>query len=202
MIGYLVKDGQVVARHSTTIEGLERAATLAGAALVYPAPELEGNDTVDLREVYLKAGQVFKRPPRPSRTHRWDSTLYAWVDDLEKARELKNAEINAARLTANRSTFEFAGKPISCDELSRGDIDGVNGIVSLLGAMPPDWPGAWKAADNTYVPIPDVATWTAFYGAMVAQGTANFAHAQALKALLALATTAEEIDAITWETAT
>jgi hypothetical protein len=118
--------------------------------------------------------------------------------ELPAFKARKNAEINGARLVANRLTFTFAGKEISCDELSRGDIDGVNGIVALTGALPPGFPGAWKATDNSYVPIPNVTTWIQLYGAMVSKGTANFAHSQSLKAQLEAATTNEEVEAIQW----
>lgn len=110
----------------------------------------------------------------------------------------KNAEINAARLAANFSTFTHAGKQISCDQLSRSDIDGTNGFVALYGALPPGWPGGWKAVDNTYVSIADAATWKAFYSSMFAAGNANFAKSQALKTQLDAATTAEEVAAIAW----
>ena len=110
----------------------------------------------------------------------------------------KNAEINAARLAANLSAFTHAGKQIACDQLSRSDIDGTNGFVALYGALPPGWPGGWKAVDNTYVSIADVAAWRAFYSSMFAAGNANFAKSQALKTQLDAATTAEEVAAIAW----
>jgi hypothetical protein len=137
--------------------------------------------------------------PRPSPIHILDAGGQ-WVDPrtLADLKLTKNAEINAARLAANRGTFTFAGKQIACDELSRSDIDGFNGIVSLTGTLPPDWIGFWKTADNDYLAIPDVATWTGLYAAMVAQGQANFAHSQALKAALAAAATAAEVEAIVW----
>ncbi|MEW5893393.1 MAG: DUF4376 domain-containing protein [Pseudomonadota bacterium] len=116
-------------------------------------------------------------------------------DELKAA---KNAEINLARAMANTSTFDHGGKTFSCDQLSRSDIDGVNGYVALYGALPPAFPGAWKAVDNTYLPIADVDAWKVFYTAMVAQGAANFAHAQELKAQLAAATTPEAVAAIVW----
>lgn len=75
------------------------------------------------------------------------------------------AGLIAARNAANFSTFPHAGKAIACDQLSRSDIDGTNGFVSLYGALPPDWPGGWKAVDNTYVPISSVADWEAFTAA-------------------------------------
>ena len=110
----------------------------------------------------------------------------------------KNAYINESRLKANRSTFTFNGKVIACDELSRSDIDAVNGIVSVTQALPENWAGAWKTVDNSYVVISNVAAWINFYKAMVAQGTTNFAHAQTLKTQLATATTTEEVSAIKW----
>lgn len=117
---------------------------------------------------------------------------------LEDIKATKNAEINAARLKANRSTFPFGDKLIQCDELSRSDIDAVAMTVARTGALPAEFPGGWKALDNSIVPIPDVATWDAFYGAMVDQGTANFNKAQALKGQLKAAKTPEEVEAITW----
>ncbi|MCG3177408.1 MAG: hypothetical protein MOGMAGMI_02382 [Candidatus Omnitrophica bacterium] len=120
------------------------------------------------------------------------------VTPLPELKAAKNAEINQARAAANTSTFPHDGKTFACDALSRSDIDGVNGYVALYGALPPDFPGAWKAADNSYYPIPDVAAWKAFYASMVAAGSANFAHAQTLKAQLAAATTAEAVAAIVW----
>lgn len=120
------------------------------------------------------------------------------VPTLDEQKAFKNAEINAARAVANTSTFTHGGKTFSCDQLSRSDIDGVNGYVALYGALPPGFPGAWKAVDNTYLPIADVDAWKVFYTAMVAHGAANFAHAQELKAQLAAATTPEAVAAIVW----
>lgn len=117
---------------------------------------------------------------------------------LEQLKAAKNTQINAARLTANRGTFAHGGKTFACDELSRSDIDGVTSFVTLSGSLPPGWPGGWKAVDNTYLAISTVDEWRQFVASMVAAGNANFAHAQALKAQLAAATTAEEVAAITW----
>lgn len=117
---------------------------------------------------------------------------------LADIKAAKNAEINAARAAANTGTFIHDGKAFSCDALSRSDIDGMNGYVALYDALPPGFPGAWKADDNSYYPIASVAAWKAFYASMVAAGTENFAHSEALKAQLAAATTAEEVAAVVW----
>lgn len=142
----------------------------------------------------LPAGVTDK--PRPSKNHIWQGGN--WVVDLGRLKASKNTEINAARLSANRSTFTHADKVFACDELSRSDIDGANGMISNLGALPPGWPGGWKAVDNTYLPITTVAEWKAFYSSMFAAGAANFARAQTLKGTLAAATTAAQVAAIVW----
>ena len=120
------------------------------------------------------------------------------VPDIEALKLAKNDELNAAWQAANTSTFPHAGKVFGCDVLSRGNIEGANGIISLLNALPPGWPGVWKAEDNTYLSITTVGEWSAFYGAMFAAGGSNFAHAQQLKQQLDTATTATEIEAVKW----
>lgn len=129
----------------------------------------------------------------------WDGEVFTPPPvDLVALKAAKNAEINAARLAANFSTFPYADKAIACDQLSRSDIDGTNGFVNLYGTLPPGWPGGWKAVDNTYVPISSVDGWKAFYSSMFAAGNANFAKAQALKTQIEAATTPEEVQSITW----
>lgn len=129
----------------------------------------------------------------------WDGkALVPPAVDLEALRAAKNDEINAERERRTFDSFTHAGKVISCDTLSRSDIDGTNGYVALNGAFPSVWPGEWKCADNTHLPITTVAEWKAFYSAMVGAGSALYAHAQELKEALAKATTAEEIAAVVW----
>jgi hypothetical protein len=135
----------------------------------------------------------------PTKFHKlkWINGDARWVDGraLEQLKAHKNAEINAARLAANRSYFVYLGKKVACDELSRSDIDAVNGVVTLLGIVPI---AQWKTIDNTYVPISDKAAWIQFYMAMVQQGQQNFDHAQSLKVRLEAAEDAESVAAIVW----
>lgn len=130
-----------------------------------------------------------------------DSAL-EWIETapLEDLRAAKNAAINTWKLEANNSYFDFGGKRIAYKDADRVEIQAINNVVLLTGAMPthPDWPKAWKAIDNTWVPLPDVQAWTAFNLAIADRGTAHFKRAQELKAALALATTPADIDAITW----
>lgn len=165
-----------------------------------PAPP--GLDPAEGTSLRKLAAPVLRDRPSPTARARWlDTPAPVWVETatLAELKATKNDEINAARLLANRSYFDFAGKQIACDEVSMLDIQSVNAEISLTHAMPDEWPGAWKTKDNTYAPIPDVATWTGFIKAMVSRGTAHFQRAQELKVRLAAATTAEEIAAITWQ---
>lgn len=106
--------------------------------------------------------------------------------------------VDVAWLAANQSTFEFAGHSIQADQVSRSNIDGTASYVALWNALPPDFPGFWKAADNTHIPMTDIATFKAMVAAMVATGIANFAHAQERKAAIQAATTKAALAAISW----
>lgn len=123
------------------------------------------------------------------------SELWEYLN-IDEFLEKKLEEINKSRIDANNGTFNFSGKAISCSNDGRTNIDAINGIVSLTGAMPNDWVGVWKAEDNSYISIPDVATWTSFYGAMVAQGIANFTQSETLKAQLNAAYNANDMQAM------
>lgn len=141
-------------------------------------------------------------PPPDGEVHTWvfdeSAGRYRRILTLDRLRALKSQEINEWRLQANRGNFTFSGKQIQCDEVSRSDIDGVSSIVSLTGQLPATFPGQWKCADNTYLPIPDTETWRALVAAMVAKGTEHFAHSQALKAYLQTCSTPEQIEQIHW----
>ncbi len=157
-------------------------------------------DGVTSGQFYVIDGELMPLPPRPSDLHEWTATGWQLIGGaLGTAKAAKNAEINASRLAANQSYFEFSGKQITADPLSRGDIDAVNGYISLTGQMPPNWIGAWKTADNSWIPVADVATWTDFYSAMLNQGSVNFAKAQTLKAAVIAAQSIAELEAIKWD---
>lgn len=120
------------------------------------------------------------------------------ADELAALKAAKNEEINRWRDEANGSTFPHLGKHFAVDGLSFRDIASTAGYIGLFGAFHPDFPGGWKASDNTYLPMPTVEDFKAFYAAMVDQGTGNFNHAQALKAALGEATSATQVAAIAW----
>lgn len=125
----------------------------------------------------------------------YNAALNAEITALKIA---KNNQINTWRAEANQTYFTHQGKRIACDQLSRSDIDAVAANISLTGAFPAGFPGAWKAIDNTYIMLPNIAAFKLMYESMTLQGTTNFGQSQSLKATLAAATTVEQINAIIW----
>jgi hypothetical protein len=118
--------------------------------------------------------------------------------DIEALKAELNEKINQWRFEANQTSFTHQGKTIACDPLSRSDIDGVANSISLTGAFPQGFPGAWKAVDNTFVLLPDVDAFKAMYASMTLQGSINFGRSQELKAAVSSATTQEELKALSW----
>lgn len=147
---------------------------------------------------YFADGMHHPVPAQPSRNHvfNWDTKVWEDPRTLQQLKDAKTDEINAASLKANTSTFPYLGKRFQVDAVSRSYIEGANGAFMHHQGPPPDWPGGWKAEDNTYIPINTLEEWVAFYGAMVSAGTANFNHSQSLKAQLEAATTPEEVAAV------
>lgn len=154
-------------------------------------------------QFYIDGFTPVAMPPRPSEHHEFNYATKQWEDPrtLADLKAAKNDAIDRARAAANGTTFTFQGRAIAVDALSKADIMGAHGDW-LTGQAPAGWPGGWKSKDKgpagepLYVAIPDLATWLEFYRAMVAQGTANFNHSQALKAQLAAAQTPAEVAAI------
>lgn len=150
------------------------------------------------------------QPPSQGNYQRWDgvqwSTLEYYpgtspsdiLENLNKAKLEKIQQINLWRATANQTYFTHQGKQIACDQLSRSDIDAVAANISLTGTFPAGFPGAWKAMDNSYIMLPNIAAFKAMYESMTLQGTTNFGQSQALKTQLAAATTLEQINDIIW----
>jgi hypothetical protein len=120
------------------------------------------------------------------------------TDSIEALRTRKSAEINAAWIRADSTAFEYSGEQFraGADDVLR--LNSINGYISLMNEMPPDWIGAWKTMADTYIALPDVDSWKPFYTAFVMKGVTNYLAAQGLKARLAAAETADEIAAIVW----
>lgn len=199
MITFLVhtSNGRILAV-GTTIDEAAALSNISGTSnsVILNVPP----GTQPTKHYISEEGEVTEISAQPTATHTFDYDTKTWVDprSLAGVKDSQKALINTWRATANQTSFTYSGKNIACDQLSRSDIDAVNGEISLTGSFPAGWPGGWKAIDNTYVVISDVPTWTAFYQAMTAQGTANFAHAQSLKAAVEAANSIAEVEAIVW----
>lgn len=126
---------------------------------------------------------------------------------LTLAKSRKIAEITAARLKADADHFIYTytdanGAAITKD-IRTGNKDMIdllttNSYVTLFGEFDEDWPGGWKAIDNSYVPISTVDQWKDFFKCMYKTGIANFKKSQTLKAEIEGATTLETVAAINW----
>jgi hypothetical protein len=134
----------------------------------------------------------------------WDIQEKALADKeaaLQKMKDQKIQTIERWWYAANLK-FEYEGKEIACDPRSTDSLFWTNGHVATQNALPANWPGGWKAMDNTYVSIPDVTVWNAFYAAMGARGITNFLRAQLLKsqvqAVNNLETAISDLDLIVW----
>ena len=88
---HIIRDGAVV---NTIIASVQEAQAVYPDAICIPA------DTGAIG--WLWDGDTLTPPPAP-------------VVPLAELKAAKNAEINAARLAANFSTFTHAGKQIACD---------------------------------------------------------------------------------------
>jgi hypothetical protein len=136
--------------------------------------------------------------PNPNYTLNWVTKVWEDTRLLADVKAAQKLAINLARAAANQTSFTYLGKEIAVDQLSRSDIEGTNGYITANNTFPYGWPDGWKAMDNSFVTIMDVATWKEFYAAMVNQGTANFLKAQSLKTAIDVATTIPEVEAIVW----
>lgn len=100
---------------------------------------------------------------------------------LPALRKLRISQVTKLRTQVKDQRFKYAGKWFQTDDAAMKQISVTHGFVTGTGNLPPSFPGAWKAEDNSYLPIPDVAAWWAFYSALAAAGTANFVHSENLK---------------------
>jgi Domain of unknown function (DUF4376) len=149
---------------------------------------------------YVSNGEPVSMPTQPTPNHIFNWTTKEWYDPrtLADLKDLATQRINKAWDLASQSGFSYQDKLFATDASSRSDIDGINGYVALYDNFPQGWVGAWKSRDGSYLPIPTVADWKAFYSAMVTAGLSNFTKAQQLKAQISQATTLEQLELIQW----
>lgn len=208
--------------HNTSAELTEaqfRRATRERASLGNPvavdAARALGYDTVELSDppAFDSATRKAVRGPLVPApgggfTQGWETVLLTaeeldakaaeYALQLELLRNKKMSDINSARAQADGSYFEFGGKQIDADADSMRQINAITGYVALFNEFPPGFPGAWKTVDNSYLPLPDIATWKSLVQAMAVTGTSNFLKQQALKTDVAQAASMAAIESIQW----
>lgn len=140
------------------------------------------------------------RPSATSKMNYISATVAPeWVEiaTLDEIKAAKSAEITRDRIATDSDRFTYQGLSIRTADKDMFDLLVADARISK-GGMPPNWPGGWKAIENSYVPISTVAEWNAFFIAMYDAGISNFTHSQQLKALVGAATTPEQVAAIAW----
>lgn len=166
----------------------------------------DGNPPVFDDHDVLPAGSDFDKgwPPAPSDTavlHVLDGNLQ-WVETatLEEVRQRKRQEITACRIAADNDHFVYQDKMIRTADKDMFDLLVADARINKCtdGKMPPNWPGGWKAMDNSYLPISSPDAWNAFFIAAYDAGIGNFMKSQSLKQQIDSATTFQEIEAIKW----
>jgi hypothetical protein len=114
------------------------------------------------------------------------------LDDLKTA---KTDEINTARAEAINAGIEHNGHRWQTDKTARENITGTLSAVNAGVQLPAEF--TWRTEDNQDVPMD--ATWlTALAAAVLAHVNAQYTRSWALKAQTDAATTAAEVQTITW----
>lgn len=141
----------------------------------------------------------FGGQPSASHTLYWTAAKgLHWLETatLAELKVRKRAQITADRLAADADKFVYQTKQIRTAEKDIFDL--LIADARMKKGWPPNWPGGWKAMDDTYLMIGTIAEWDAFFIAMYDAGIANFQKSQNLKANISAATTAEQVAAIQW----
>lgn len=141
------------------------------------------------------------KPPRPSPVHEWDNTAKVWVANLAKAREIRGAEIEAARDAIIKGTILYDGKNIDCDTRSQDNVSYKLATIAqreALGLSPlPAELLVWRDADNITHSFANQTTYKNWLGglavAMDERGTLAYGWSWGQKAALAALTTYEDI---------
>ena len=141
-------------------------------------------------------GEVFiLKPPPPSAHHTFDYTTKQWIDPrtLSDLQAAKWAQIKRDRDEAEFGGFTWDGSPFDSDAISQSRIQG----AVQLAAMAPGFTIDWTLANNSVrnLSAADLAAVGVALGLHV--GTQH-AKARVLRAQIEAATTADEVDAVTW----
>lgn len=174
---------------------------LTGRVLGFAEEEAEPAVAEDyIAHVMVERVAGFPAPPTPTQVLFVANGELQWVETapLAELKARKAAEITAQRLAADADHFTYNGLSIRTADKDMLDMLIAHARIIMGDGMPPNWPGGWKAIENSYVPISSIEEWRPFFIAMYDTGIANFNRSQQLKARINSATTPEEVAAISW----
>lgn len=148
---------------------------------------------------YVAGESFLPFPERPSPAHVFDWVAKQWVDPrtLEDLKVQQWLTIKAARDEAEFGGFAWDGSVFDSDPQSQSRIQGGVQLATMAAEQP--FSIDWTLADNTVrtLSAPDMIAVGVALGAHV-QGV--HATARALRAQIEAATTAAEVEAISWPT--
>ena len=156
---------------------------------------LEVTTGVDDTSHYIADGALVPIPARPGNHHTFDYTAKQWIDPrtLSDLQVAKWEQIKRARANAEFGGFTWDGSPFDSDAISQSRIQG----AVQLAAMAPGFTIDWTLANNSVrnLSAADLAAVGVALGLHV--GTQHD-KARVLRAQIEAATTADEVDAVTW----
>lgn len=162
-------------------------------------PIIDGFDIVQASADFGKGWPV---APTPTSVLYMLNGALQWVETatLDQLKQSKRQEITNCRIAADNDHFVYQDKMIRTADKDMFDLLVADARINKCtgGQMPPNWPGGWKAMDNTYLPISTPDAWNAFFIAAYDAGIANFTKSQSLKQQLDAAQTPADVAAIHW----
>lgn len=119
-------------------------------------------------------------------------------DQIEQLRKRKRKAISDARDKAYYSWFEHEGKRFACDSTSRQKITESICMVNVAPKQLTEQSG-WKAMDKTFLSMPHVEDWNAFFVSLHKKNIAVFNKSEYLKQIVNVTGSLEEIAAVDWD---
>lgn len=169
-------------------------------ALQYDA-DTQGSVPSDANDdlVYIENGSVVFKLPKPSDNHTFNYATKQWqdprtLDDIKAAQWIK---VKQARSSAEYAGFTWEGSTFDSDALSQNRITGAASLAQIAGSFDAPFTIDWVLADNTVRAL-DRLEMLQVGVALGAHVATQFAKGVTLRAQIEAATTAAEVEAISW----
>lgn len=172
--------------------GAITAQLLVEDASLYPDC-LEVSD-VPFGATHYLDGEFHTKPAQPSPAHQWDDASFTWIPNLEWAKTLAKARINADRNAAELAGFEAYGVMFDSDQDSQRRILVAASTAQTVGAT---FSIDWTTADNSTILL-NQEQMVNLPVIMAQAGNLLHQKARLLKSQIDNAVTIEEINSIQW----